>query len=510
MRQLTKYAADSASNATAADETLQMAVRVIGSACHSDEPALGKALAFLLERFCGPNIFLKAVAYEQLHALSQSRSEPLPIILCRHSKRLSLTVVKALDRDPHTFSECVELLGMPPRRFFRSHLDHLLPPLVISNQREILIEIAKTVQQPLPMLCINHGHHILSKIFLMDGDNELMQQALQSFLELVTITNKPYSGSQDHSGVTITNIVRSCSVQLVFLLVLELGNADPALRRRAYDALYTVKSILDEDADEASLSNKPRPAVIVLDDSDNPGGLEAAGTSMREGPGSATLKRQGAKPMLGDKPLDEFLVRHILSILAYLNEILHAQDRRSRRRSRRLAMPACPAGERVQALRAIKKVILIIGAKATQFLSNLVATLSAPLKGGNLIVCIEAWKALAWAVKDASLSCEALNTLLIPLLERFSSEGPAAPPDSSDCEASDSEYKAMIAEVIEALLLDRETTIKSFWPLLCPIPRSQALGKVREMINRLQGVTLGPEKHIEYLVELLKHTNPVV
>ncbi|KAJ1920946.1 hypothetical protein H4219_000999 [Mycoemilia scoparia] len=446
------------------EEALLMGVTIIGGACSTNEPVLQSVVEFLVKRFCGPNLFLKAVAYEQLMCLSKEQNCHISILLGRYSRAMSYTIAQTLDADPHTFNECMHLMNASPRRFIKSNLETILPQSIIEKKERLMHSLANVVQNPLPVLCINYGHHILSKIFVLD--DEEMKLALVSFLKIVT------AGSPE-STVTIANIVRSCSVQLVFSLIMELGSEDIKIRQRGYNALKFVQKTLGGDIDEPQ---PPRKAsyTIVLDDSSDSGSDDMAVEQTDE----------------TESTLSRFLARHLLSILAYINEILQAHRRI------RPSHTSAHSG-RVKALRALKKVIAIIGEEISLHLASIVASLSAPLKNKDLaLLTIDVWQVLANTLNNTTLPCETLNTLLVPLIEVFSKD-------------SGADVKESVAKVIKTLILSRKAIIKGFWPLLCPIPRHTLLSDVRELIDQLQEDTTA-EKHISYLSQLLKHNNSVV
>ena len=77
MKQLQGCASEILNNPVAEETLLMELFRIIGSASDKDELVLQDVVLFLVERFCGSNMFLRAVAYEQLQSLSQEQNEPL-------------------------------------------------------------------------------------------------------------------------------------------------------------------------------------------------------------------------------------------------------------------------------------------------------------------------------------------------------------------------------------------------------------------------------------------------
>ncbi|KAJ1669067.1 hypothetical protein GGF38_002537, partial [Coemansia sp. RSA 25] len=229
------------------EETLQLVAGGIGCVCELQESTLGVVLPFLLDYYCRDNIFLRAVAMEQLLLVAQEHGISLARLLSAFAGSISCTLASTLaQRSPRSFAHCMQILETTPKQFLRQHQDAILPHLVASGNEAALRHVAEILDVQLPVLCVNQAPVVFVKIFLMD--DQLMHQAMLRFVRLISVG----SGiDADQVEVNVPSLLRSCSVKLIFNLILSLGEEDGVLRRRARSALLTVQNILASATSDA-------------------------------------------------------------------------------------------------------------------------------------------------------------------------------------------------------------------------------------------------------------------
>ncbi|KAJ2907877.1 hypothetical protein GGI21_003448, partial [Coemansia aciculifera] len=211
------------------EETLQLVAGGIGCACELQEDTLGVILPFLLDYYCRDNIFLRAVAMEQLLAIAHAHGISLARLLSAFSGSISCTLASTLaQRSPRSFAHCMQILEVTPKEFLRQHQDAILSHLVASGNEAALRHVAEILDVQLPVLCVNQAPVVFVRIFLMD--DQLMHQAMLRFVRLISVGS---GMDADQVEVNIPSLLRSCSVKLIFNLILSLGEEDGVLRRRA-------------------------------------------------------------------------------------------------------------------------------------------------------------------------------------------------------------------------------------------------------------------------------------
>ncbi|KAJ1937829.1 hypothetical protein FBU59_004638 [Linderina macrospora] len=241
-------------------------------------------------------------------------------------------------------------------------------------------------------------------MFLLD--DQLMDAAMQRFVHLITTESDM---RPDQVEVNIPTLLRSCSVKLLFNLILSLGSDDSVLRRRARSALLTVRNIIGVSGPEA----RHDVSAIVQTSVDNMKSIGAADSPRRDG------RRKGVHKVV-DRQLADFLSNHVLGILAYMNEVLQDADSTTATSGGSNSVKHYRSEQsRRQALRAMGDLAVLLGSHAALYTNNIVASLSPSLVSPLASVTLESWGLLAESLSSVSLTADQLNSLIVPLLSTF-------------------------------------------------------------------------------------------
>ncbi|KAJ2516483.1 hypothetical protein GGI11_003439 [Coemansia sp. RSA 2049] len=427
------------------EETMELVAGSIGCACGLREEALGNAASFLLGYYCKDNVFLRAVAIEQLISIAQTHGVSLTHLLRNVTKSIACTLAVALGLpSPRAFIQCMKILETSPRQFLDTHIDTIVPYLVVNGHDSALRSVAEILDVKLPVLCVNQAAVVFVKIFLMD--DQLMHQGLLHFVELISAGSGLNS---DQVEVNIPSLLRSCSVKLVFNLILALGEESSLLRRRARSALLTVRHILDN----STASTTHGVSTIVQHSVDNMKDVVTTGQS--PGPGSQ-FELSSAH-----SGLTEFLSHHILGVLAHVNEILRDSEQQTHYSNSVSGTAAFNGTMKLgaKALRAIGELAALLGGSVVPHTSSIVASLSSPLGGPLSSFSLRSWEILAESLTQEApslVSADLMNSLMVPLLSTFLT--------------ASEEVRRMVASTINRISRLHEHNIKRYHRFLCPIP----------------------------------------
>ncbi|KAJ2039746.1 hypothetical protein H4S03_001488 [Coemansia sp. S3946] len=454
MRTLTRLAQD-IQEPSIIEETLQLVAGGVGCACDLQEGTLGVVLPFLVDYYCRDNIFLRAVAMEQLLYVSQDHGMSLAQLLSAFAGSISCTLASTLaQRSPRSFVHCMQILETTPKLFLQQHQDAILPHLVASGNEAALRNVAELLEVQLPVLCVNQAPVVFVKIFLMD--DQLMHQAMLRFVRLISVGS---GMDADQVEVNIPSLLRSCSVKLIFNLILSLGEDDGVLRRRARSALLTVQSILAS----ASTDAKQGVSTIVQRSVDNLKDV-SKGQSPRSG---GDIQQQTLSSELAD-----FLSQHILGVLAYVNELLRDSELASSGNKVAGVVAYHHQQRRRMVLRAIGELAMLLGPRSLPFAPNIVASLTPPLDGPLAAAALRAWEILAENLSHTMLSADQLNLLIVPLLTTFAT-------------CNEATRRGAASAINRVVKLHRPAVLQHF-SRLCPIPDDPLLADSYGVMHRLK------------------------
>ncbi|KAJ2828263.1 hypothetical protein IWW50_001482 [Coemansia erecta] len=421
------------------EEAFLLVAGGIGRAAKLSEGAMYEVLPYLIRYYCGSNVFLRAVAMEQLLAVSQTHQVPVAGLLSRFSESIACTLAGTLEQrvPPAPVAQCMQMLETTLSEFLKRFQAQIVPELFIEGNEAALKTVAGILDIRLPVLCVNQAASIFARIFLMD--DQLMHEAMLRFVSLLSAESELDTTQVE---VNIPSLLRSCSVKLIFNLVLALGEHDSILRKRARSAIATVQNILDSAAVEDG--NSQGVATIVQQTTTNMRTM-ANSESPRSG-GPAALRSA-----TGNLRLASFLTRHILGVLAYMNELLRDTADAAESRSEHM---------RRKAVLAIGEMVTLLGAQAAAHANNVVASLAPTLSGSLADCALDAWVVLAENLQHAQLSADQINSLLVPLLAAFVT--------------SDSN-RPLVAKAVDRVVAQHRPAIKQHYALVCPVPEHPLL-----------------------------------
>ncbi|KAJ2724502.1 hypothetical protein GGI07_001933 [Coemansia sp. Benny D115] len=457
------------------EETLELVAGGIGCACPKvfDDSALSMAMQFLVSYFCGENVFLRSVAMEQMLLIAKKHGVSPSRLLTLHASSVACTLASTLNQQiPRPFMHCLRMMDTTPGEFLCVHQDLVVPHLVAEGNEEALKNVADILKVRLPVLCVNQAPVVFVKIFLMD--DQLMHQALSRFVRLIS---EGVGNGREQVEVNIPTLLRSCSVKLIFNLVLSLGEEDTVLRKRARSALLTVQSILDGSTAENESQGVSK---IVQQSVEN---LKDVSNKESPRPGrQASVLQHGA----GSTELAGFLSQHILGVMAYVNELLRDVTETA------AGDDEGSGGSRIRrkVLRAIGELVALLGSRSTPHTNNIVASLTPSLQGPLAEPALNSWAILSENLATASLSVDQINALLVPLITAFVACG-------------DPQTRTKAAGVIGLVVTQHKHSIKLHGERVCPIPDDPLLADARATLQSL--VTRGSLRHrLLNLTQMLK------
>ncbi|KAJ1832863.1 hypothetical protein LPJ73_007959, partial [Coemansia sp. RSA 2703] len=336
----------------------------------------------------------------QQHAITPAR------LLSLYASSIACTLSNTLDQvTPRPFIHCLQILDLTPKQFVSTYQDKIVPHLVATGNEGALRKVAEILDERLPVLCVNQAPVVFVKIFLMD--DQLMHQALLRFVRLISAGTSSGGGGNSGNGqpqveVNIPSLLRSCSVKLIFSLVLALGHEDPVLRKRARSALLTVQNILGSAADDGQqgITNIVQQSVDNMKD-----------MSKNESP------RPGrpAGQLLAGSDMANFLAQHILGVMAYMNELLRDTDAEIVGRGDNGRVTTALSQDtrtRRRGLRAIGELVVLLGSRLTPHINNIVSSLMPSLHGPLASTTLRSWVVLADSLSKTELTVNQINSLI--------------------------------------------------------------------------------------------------
>ncbi|KAJ2169701.1 hypothetical protein GGH15_000284 [Coemansia sp. RSA 562] len=416
------------------EEVFLLVAGGIGRVSQMDDNAMCEVLPYMVRYYCSSNVFLRAVAMEQLLVVSQVHQVSVARLLSCFSEHISCALAGTLIQGllPAPFVQCMKMLETAPSDFLNRFQARIVPELFIGGNETALKAVASILDIRLPVLCVNQAASIFARMFLMD--DQPMQQAMLRFVSLLSAESEL---DKEQVEVNIPSLLRSCSVKLIFNLVLALGEHDSILRKRARSAIATVQNILDG-------ANTQGVAVIVQQNTSNMRNMASDESPRSGGP---------AKPHMAasSQRLAAFVSQHILGVLAYMNELLRDTPETAMLRNEHM---------RRKAVMAIGEMVTLLGAQAAAHANNVVASLTPVLSGPIADCALDVWVVLAENLQHARLSADQVNSLLVPLVAAFV--------------AADSN-RSLVAKAIDRVVVLHKNAIKQHFAEICPVPEHPLL-----------------------------------
>lgn len=205
------------------------------------------------------NIFLRAVAVEQLRSFASQKTPSIFDGFKPFMEKLSVLLINSLEVNPRIIREFVHLIGIDIKAFIGFGREFILPDLVLSKKSAVLRQVAEWLQQDLHQILLDDAGPILAHVLLNSNGN--FDDAM-----------KFYVGSTSLESIPVGKLLKSCLLSLLSKLVLALGDT-----KKQNMALKVIEFVVFQ---------------------------VQAGASQRE-------------------PLAAFLLKHLLGIIPPINSILY-------------------------------------------------------------------------------------------------------------------------------------------------------------------------------------------
>ncbi|WVQ68017.1 uncharacterized protein L199_006223 [Kwoniella botswanensis] len=137
----------------------------------------------------------------------------------------------------------MQFIGMTRKNFLETTLVHTIPALVLSRNGDALKEVAGVVQQKLGVMLMDNISHILAQAFLRPHQTDSALRFLVSLLKDMTSSNP-----RAQPNISISSLMTACIVDLVVMLIVELGDQNRSVRADAKAAL--IKASLQQTGSE--------------------------------------------------------------------------------------------------------------------------------------------------------------------------------------------------------------------------------------------------------------------
>ncbi|GKZ39773.1 serine/threonine-protein kinase M1 [Aspergillus brasiliensis] len=183
--------------------------------CHlaqfSNDEEMNIILLRLVEYLGHPNPFIGAVAYTELSGLAQHLSVTPAALFRPFWRTLSVTVVRNFQSRPYMAEQLCDLLGMKVDDFLRLTETYVLPYLVLTRKREVIIRVGaayKDTKTPFD-ICSEKNNLASILAFLLSQPSPNPEESVMSALSEV---DAAFSGRSLAELLRIEPILISCDL----------------------------------------------------------------------------------------------------------------------------------------------------------------------------------------------------------------------------------------------------------------------------------------------------------
>ncbi|KAG5648746.1 hypothetical protein DXG03_000093 [Asterophora parasitica] len=225
----------------------------------ADSEVVGQVLCFLIAQLGNQNPVLKGSAYmkvrevtratgqgltcfySKIDAMKQTTTKSVYSLLGHHVERVAPFLVTRYCAQPGLLTETCRLMGMSTATFISMTRLQTYPQLFGSCDKKVLTRISyelassNEVEAQLSRLYLPEAPQILAYVFKMQGPGQT-RKALE-FIESIVSGDLPANES-----ISIRELVKSCQVQVLAELVIEMG--DPLKLKAAVAALNKAQQAL--------------------------------------------------------------------------------------------------------------------------------------------------------------------------------------------------------------------------------------------------------------------------
>ncbi|KAF5387623.1 hypothetical protein D9615_000714 [Tricholomella constricta] len=195
-------------------ETLIISVGLMGKTV--DMEVVGQVLCFLIAQLGNRNPVVKGCAYMKIVAVKQATNKTVYNLLGRYVDRVAPFLVTRYCTQPGLLAETCRLMGMSTATFISMTRHQTYPQLFGNCDIKVLTRIAQDLEVPISGLYLPEAPQILAHVFKLPGPGQT-KKALE-FIEKIVSDQLP-----PNETISIQELVKSCQVQMLAELVVEMG-----------------------------------------------------------------------------------------------------------------------------------------------------------------------------------------------------------------------------------------------------------------------------------------------
>ncbi|KAL1916083.1 uncharacterized protein VTP21DRAFT_6087 [Calcarisporiella thermophila] len=319
--------------------------------------------------------------------------------------------------------------------FLDSTLQYTLPHLICERRIDVIERISQILHTDVPNMCVNKMHDILAHLFMHAEDK--ITPATKFFISIA---------SSNFNNITVTRLLRSCTLYLVTNLAVELGDENEETRERAEKALrYVDGKLSSKDGEEGREREKEEE------------------------------RTEGS--------LSQFLKQYFLGILTSISDYIN--DSRGQ----------YMISKKVKTVRSLTELLKLIGADIHTVTPQIMAMLQTVLNQPQLReVALHAWQVFIKTLKIEHIG-PLLNQIIAILLKVF-----------PDCTPSQSQE---IVNIFEHLIIKNGRRMKNFFPDVGVLPDYPELAPFRTVLRAAQD-KLDQMERLQRLLRRVAHENPIL
>jgi len=211
----------------------------------ANDKDLAEIIEMLIMQLGSKSSPLRSVAYTQLLDIAAYRQKQPYNLLLPYLDRLSVLLAEYLVTHPLVVGETMQFIGYNRQAFFtlEASRKNVVPSLVLRQNRPALEALAVILGSPLAVVLIDEAALVLAKVFLSP------QNTTRPLDFITSILDEQMASNGSSRSKTIEKYIRVSLVNLVVIIVVELGDQNEETQRAATRALSNVQASLGSDGD---------------------------------------------------------------------------------------------------------------------------------------------------------------------------------------------------------------------------------------------------------------------
>ncbi|KAG5438013.1 hypothetical protein PCANB_000360 [Pneumocystis canis] len=194
---------------------------------------LNLILILLIEYLGRGNLFIQALIFQEIHSISDAHNLTPWQLFSPYWGTVSVVVVRQMQSRPEIIQTFSTILGISLSDFLVRTQAYTLPYLIVSKRKDIIEQIASSVQKDVSELCLDNMPYILAT--LLTQDVVCVESATMLLLSLA---------SSDFKKVDLSSLVRSEPILIVVELLQMFSGEFDEKRKRVLGALEIVSAIV--------------------------------------------------------------------------------------------------------------------------------------------------------------------------------------------------------------------------------------------------------------------------